>query len=326
MARSRCPSQAARCGIDVARGVLLLALLTVPGGCARLRSQVALRSSECTQLCEESRLAREQGRLSQADELLDAAVQKRPKDIETQLNLVDELWTGGRQLAAAEALAKIVAERPDDAPLALRLAQMEADIGRTEAAQTALATAMRLDPEHPEALRLKGRLEEQRGDEAAALATYHHLLRIAPDDFQAQVRLATLHQRRGQPDRAAPLLRAALEHPAAPVAQRPDIEWQLGLVYAQLERWHDAVPAMDGSIRQRRATAEDWYRLAYVQSQIGQQETAYGSLSQALQIEPQHVAARDLARQMKLGTDSTMTAVLPAGFQPRGVQTALAPQ
>ncbi|MDZ4684437.1 MAG: tetratricopeptide repeat protein [Planctomycetaceae bacterium] len=326
MARTHHPSFAARCGTDCARSVLILMLLTVDVGCARMRSQLSRRSSECTQLCEEARLAREQGRQAQADELLDAAVRQRPKDTETQLQLIDELWTSGRQLAAAESLQRIVTERPDDAPLALRLAQMEFDIGRTEAAQSALLSVLRNDPENPEAIRLKGKLEEQRGDTAAALATYHHLLQVTPEDFDAQLRLAHLHLKRGQPDRAAPLLRAALDHTGATKAQRIDAEWQLGLAYAQMERWADSADALQSAIGSRRATAEDWYRLAYAQSQVGNQEAAFDSLSQALTAEPTHLAARDLARQIKLDTGTSPSSVLPAGFQPRtGQQTALLP-
>lgn len=326
MARPPRPSLAAGCGANFARGALVLALLMPHVGCARMRSQLSHRSSECTQLCEEARLAREQGRKTQADQLLDAAVQMRPKDAETQLQLADELWTSGRQLAAAETMQRIVAERPDDAPITLRLAQMEFEIGRTEAAQAALTTTLRMDPENPEALRLQAKLEERRGDEVAALATYHHLLRVVPEDFDAQLRLADLHLKRGQADRAAPLLRSALEHPYATAAQRAEAEWQLGLSYARMDRWADAAESLQTAARSRKCTAEDWYRVAYVQTQIGNHEAAFDSLSQTLRLEPNHLAARDLARQIKLGTGTTPSSVLPAGFQPRGgLQTALLP-
>jgi tetratricopeptide (TPR) repeat protein len=326
MARMPRPSLAADCGAEFARGVLVLTLLLPHIGCAQMRSQLSHRSSECTQLCEEARLAREQGRKAQADQLLDAAIQKRPKDTETQLQLADELWTSGRQLAAAETMQRIVAERPDDAPLALRLAQMEFEIGRTETAQSALSAALRMDPEHPEAIRLQAKLEEQRGDDAVALATYHHLLRVAPDDFDAQLRLAHLHLKRGQADRAAPLLRSALEHPYATAVQRAEAEWQLGLAYARMDRWADAAESLQTAARSRKCAAEDWYRVAYAQSQIGNHEAAFDSLSQALRLEPNHLAARDLARQIKLGTGAAPSSVLPAGFQPRGgLQTALLP-
>jgi len=309
-----------------ARGALVLALLLLHIGCARMRSQLSLRSSECTQLCEEARLAREQGRTAHADQLLDAAIQKRPKDAETQLQLADELWTSGRQLAAAETMQRIVAERPDDAPLALRLAQMESEIGRMEAAHSALTAALRMDPEHPEAIRLQAKLEEQRGDDGAALATYHHLLRVAPEDFDAQLRLAHLHLKRDQADRAAPLLRSALEHPYATAAQRAEAEWQLGLAYARMDRWTDAAESLQTAARSRKCSAEDWYRVAYTQSQVGNHDAAFESLSQALRQEPNHLAARDLARQIRLGTGAVPSSVLPAGFQPKsGVQTALLP-
>lgn len=314
------------CSGNGARGLLVLALL-LTAGCAQMRSRMSHRSEECTQLCEEARLARERGLNEQAEQLLDAAVRQRPKDTETQLQLAEELWNGGRPLAAADILQRIVSEHPDDAPLALRLAQMELEIGRTEAAQAALQTALRSDPEHPEAIRLKAKLEERRGDTDAALATYHHLLQVLPGDLDAQLRLAAVHLQRGQADRAAPLLRGAMEHPAATRAQRAAAEWQLGLAYAQLERWTDAAAVMQSALRSHPATAEDWYRVAYVQARVGRQEAAYASISQALALEPGHLAARDLARQIKLGDGAVPSAVVPAGFQPQpGVQTAQRPQ
>jgi tetratricopeptide (TPR) repeat protein len=314
------------CGSNCARTAVLLALLVVGSGCSQMRAQLARRSSECTQLCEEARQAREQGQQQQAEQLLDAAVRRRPRDAETQLHLAEELWTGGRPLAAADMLQTLVAQRPDDAPLALRLAQMEFEIGRIDAAVTALQTSLQNDPEHPDAIRLKARMDERRGDTVAALAAYHRLLQVAPDDVDARMRLAVLHLERDAADRAAPLLREAMEHPAATRAQRAEAEWQLGLAYARLERWTDASAALQAALQTRPATAEDWYQVAYVQSRIGQQEAAFASLSQALTIEPGHLSARDLARQIKLGSGLPPSSVVPAGFQPRpGVQTALRP-
>jgi|GEM_PF-6455419 len=50
---------------------------------------------------------------------------------------------------------------------------------------------------------------------------------------------------------------------------------------------------------------------------MGNQEAAFTSLSQALKLEPQHLAALDLSRQIKLHESQPLTAVIPVGFAPQ---------
>ncbi len=293
---------------------LALVLILCCHGCAGLRSRLAHRSEECNLLCEEARQAREEGRDNHADKLLDAAVRQRPTDTQTRLDLAEELWSGGRQIAAADVVARMVAERPDDAPAALRLARMEFEIGRTAAAEAALRLAMINDPENPEALRLKAELAERRGDWDGALAIYHQLVQITPDDLSAHLAMASVHVRRGQSDCAAPILRAVVHHSQATPEQCRAAQWQLGMSYAQADRWSDAVASLESSLQYGSATAEDWYRVAYAQARVGDQEAAYASISRALQLSPNHGGALELARSIKLGAEAPLTAVVPAGF------------
>jgi tetratricopeptide (TPR) repeat protein len=304
--------------------LLALAVGVPLGGCASVRNRLAHRSEECTQLCDQARQAREEGREGQADELLQAALKRRPTDSQTQLELAEELWSSGRQLAAADVVAKIVAERPDDAGAALRLAKMEYEIGRTAAAESALRLAMLNDPENPDALRLKAEMAQKRGDADTALATYLQLAQIVPDDLDAQLAMATIYIRRGHADRAAPVLRTVLQHPQATRPQRHDAEWQLGICYAQAERWHDAADALQNAIAHGQPTADDWYRVAYAQSRSGDRSGAQGSLGQALALSPNHLGALDLARTIEAGPSAAAEAVVPVGFAP-GLPTATGP-
>lgn len=295
-------------------GLVFLVSAAAGPGCSGLRARLAHRSAECNQLCEESRLAREAGQDIHADKLLDAAIRQRPTDTQTRLDLAEELWSSGRQIAAADVVARMVAERPDDAPAALRLARMEFEIGRTAAAEAALRLAMINDPENPEAVRLKAELAERRGDWDGALATYQQLMQLVPDDLNASLAMASVHVRRGQSDRAAPILRAVVHHPQATAQQRRAAEWQLGMSYAQADRWSDAVASLESAMHYGNATAEDWYRVAYAQARVGDQAAAYASISRALQLSPNHGGALELARSIRLGDDAPLTAVVPAGF------------
>lgn len=290
-------------------------------GCAGLRNRLAVRSAECSQLCEKSRQARQQGLDEKANELLDAAVRQRPSDSETQLSLAEELWSSGRQIAAADVVARMVAERPDDAPAALRLARMEFEIGRIAAAESALRLAMLNDPENPEGLRLKAELAARHQNWDTAIATYQQLVQQLPDDLNAQLALAEVHIQRGQPDRAAPIYRRVLSHPMASLDQKSQAEWQLGISYAQADRWSDAARCLEHALASRPGKPDDWYRLAYAQAKIGQEEAAYASLSRALEIAPGHVAALELARTIKLGQGTDLSGIVPAGFSLRTAAT-----
>lgn len=294
-------------------GFLILVCLS---GCASIRQRLLMRSAECSKLCEQARSARDAGRTGDADQLLGAALRRRPNDTETRLQLAEELWSSGRQLAAAEEVELVLAESPRDTGAWLRLGQMQLEIGRTEAAWQAVQNALRQEPDCPAGLRLKAQLEERRGDPDAALATYHRLVQAFPDDLPAHLALAELHLRRGQPDRAAPLLRTASQHPGATPSQREEANWQLGSAYAQSGRWSDAAEVLTEAIVQRGETsADDWYRVAYVQSKAGNADAAAQSVSRALQSEPAHKAALDLARQLAAMPSANVSAIVPAGFR-----------
>ncbi|HET6425876.1 MAG TPA: tetratricopeptide repeat protein [Planctomycetaceae bacterium] len=283
-------------------------------GCASVRSRLSHRAAECSQLCEESRSARDAGRKDQAEQYLDAAIRRRPRDADTQLQLAEELWSSGRQLAAAEEVTKVLESSPNDIHAAVRLAQMQLEIGRTEAAYQAAQLAVRIDPACPEALRMKAILEERRGDTDAALTAALRLVDASPDDVEAVLQLAMLYRRRGQPNRAAPLLRSARQHSLATLEQREEAGWQLGLAYADSQRWADAQAAMHPVVHERATmTAEDWYQYALVESQCGHAEQAVAAAHQALVQQPKHPAANELARKLEMA--GTRTAVLPAGFQ-----------
>ncbi len=306
-----------RCGVASVHlalaGILVMAAVS---GCASIRQRLSHRSSECSQLCEEARSARDAGRTEDAENYLNAALRRRPTDDDTRMQLAEELWSSGRQLAAAEEVERLLADSPTDVQAAIRLTQMQLEIGRTEAAYQALQLALRHEPELPEVLRLKAILEERRGDTDAALETSLRLVRSSPDDVEALLRLAVLYRRRGQPERAAPLLRSASQCSLATSEQRQEAEWQLGLAYADSHRWTDAHEVMSGVVKERsRMTAEDWYQFAQVESQCSHADQANHAVRQALALQPKHPRARALARSLDAPAMSA-SAVVPAGFQP----------
>ncbi len=303
-------------GRYITLAVVSVGLTAMATGCASVRQHLSHRSSECSQLCEEARSARDAGRTDDANQYLDAAMRRRPTDDETRLQLAEELWHSGRQLAAADEVERILAASPGDLQAAIRLTQMQLEIGRTEAAYQALQLALRQEPDLPEVLRLKSILEERRGDLDAALATSVRLVHTTPEDLEAHLRLAVLYRRRGQPDRAAPLLRSASQCPLATAEQKQEAAWQLGLAYADCQRWTDAHDVMSGVIKQGpKLTAEDWYQFAQVEAQCSHPDAANRAVKEALALQPRHPRALALSQRLD-GPAVSQTAILPAGFQP----------
>jgi tetratricopeptide (TPR) repeat protein len=288
-------------------------LLGTASGCGWVRPWLAHRSAECHHLCDESREARTQGRLAEADSYLNAALRRRPQDHETRLHLAEELWSSGRQLAAAEVLEKLIQEAPDDAQVALRLAEMEVEIGRTQAARNAIELAFRIDPEHTGVLRLKAQLELRQGDADAAQATYHRLVQAAPDDLGAVLSLAELQLRRGHPDRAAPQLRSVVEHPFVTIDQRAAAHRLLGDSYSASGRWGDAADCLWCALQQcAEPSAEDWFRLATLQARCGQSQAALSSATQSLRQQPDHAGALQLVQHLQIGPQPAE--IVPADF------------
>lgn len=299
----------------VVRSGLAVLICVQLSGCAWVRHRLANRSEECSQLCDRARNARDEGRVEESNHYLNAAVRQRPADYDTRRMLIEELWSNGRQLAAANELEELLISSPDDAAAALRLAQMQLEIGRTEAARTAIETAARLEPENPEVIRLLARVAERSGKPDAAIAAYLRIVRNDPQDVAAHLALAELYLRRGQPDRAAPVLRTVSQHGQATVEQRQAADWQLGAAYAQTGRWNDAADVLTLAVCERPATtADEWYRVAYAQSRAGRMNDSIHSAQQALALDPQHLAAAELARGSGPATAQSGS-VLPAGFR-----------
>ena len=110
------------------------------------------------------------------------------------------------------------------------------------------------------------------------------------------------------------MLRSIAQHSYATPQQRMKAEWQLGISYAQTDRWHDAADSLERAVAGTSATSEQWYQIAYAQARIGQQERAYASISRALEATPNHPGALELARSIKLGDGQSLSSVVPAGF------------
>lgn len=310
------PESSAVASPAVRMGVCLVwsfAVLVVPG-CAWMQGKAQQRTAECEELCSQADIARDAGRIARADELLNRAIKKSPRDREVQRQLAETLWGVGRQRESFEILTQLTEEHPRDVPLAALLAERLAELGRYDEALARLQPALSADPTSTRALELKAQIEMALGNHDAALATYQRLSQQEASQAEALLQMGSIYLRRGQPDRAAPLFRSIVMHPRATKSQIIESRWRLGVAYAQSERWHDAAVELASVAQDREMSADDWHCVAYAQFRSGDLENAQTSLGHALGLDPQHGPALKLAGVVTPQEQSSEP-LLPAGYE-----------
>ena len=278
-------------------------------GCQAILNRASRRSAECQALCAQAREAREAGNDVRANEFLNAALRQQPSDVETRRKLAETMWKNGRQVEAVAQFAALREQYPDDARLASNLAMMQWETNQRLAASKTAIDALSLDSRAEEAWLVKARAENERGDLDDALASYLRLIQIAPGDLTALVELGELHLKRGHPERACPLFRTALADPHATAQQKIETEWLLGIAYAKIERWSEAVEVLDRLILVRDSTPDDWCFLGWTRMQGGDLAGAESALHHAEQIDPDSLAVRRFTRQFTAATHP------PANFE-----------
>jgi tetratricopeptide (TPR) repeat protein len=279
-----------------------------------MRVHAQHRSDECERLCTQADVARDAGSLARADELIDRALKKSPRDRDVRRQLAESLWNVGRQRESLDILTQLALDHPRDVSLATLLAERLEELGRLDEALERLQPALSADPTAVAALELKARIEMAQGRHDDALATYQRLAQLEPSQVQALLEMGTIHVRRGQSDRAAPLFRSILIHPRATKDQLAQARWQLGVAYAQSERWADAAVQLALAAPDREMSADDWHNVAYAQYRSGDLAAAQVSLSHALGLEPGHPLASKLTAVVMHASKSNEPLV-PAAYE-----------
>jgi tetratricopeptide (TPR) repeat protein len=289
-------------------------LFSCQPGCQALQKRALRRSAQCEALCAQARAAREAGNTDQANECLNAAIRQHPSDLETRRQLGETMWNSGRKVEALQEFTALRELYPNDARLASRLAVMEWESNQRLAASKTAIDALSLDPQSKEAWLIRARAEAERGELDDALASYLRLSQIVPNDLNVQLELGELHLKRGHPDRACPLFRAAMIQPHATPQQKVDAEWRLAIAYAKCDRLAESTEIMERLIVQRQSTADDWCFLGWTRMQSGDVAGAQAALKQAEEVEPDSLAVRRFSRQLRASSQSAShhQAVTPA--------------
>lgn len=295
----------------------LIGAVVMPG-CAWVRAQAQHRSEECERLCSQADQAQEAGRVAQADQLLDRAMKKSPRDLEVQRQLTDSLWQVGRYRESLDLLTRLAEEHPHDRRLSMTLAERHAELEQYDAALGWLQPALKTEPVSPGALKLKATIESAQGRDDAALFTYQKLSQLDGRQAEAQLQMGRLYLQRGQPERAAPLLRSVLALPQVTNEEQLAAQWTLGQAYAQMERWSDAAVQLAAAAPHREMSSDDWHAVAYAQFRRGDLSKARAALNHALTLDPRHAASQELTSALWTADpdgSAAEGALQPAGYE-----------
>jgi tetratricopeptide (TPR) repeat protein len=151
---------------------------------------------------------------------------------EMLLRLVHDGHAAAAEFGTAAALA------PADPAMRTNLAEAQLLAGNTATARDSARKALELDPLRPAAMRVFAEAAMQERDYSAAIPVLEKLLASGKNDIAAQVLLGTAYARTRSADRAARLLRAALDlgYPD----ERGTVHYVLGTALRQLGREEEA--------------------------------------------------------------------------------------
>jgi predicted O-linked N-acetylglucosamine transferase (SPINDLY family) len=260
----------------------------------------------------------QQGRNSEALELMDTALNLRPNTPEILSNLGNVLKAEGRLAEALGRYDQALAAKPDYVAAWNKRALVLLDQGRVDEALESAAKALALQPNHPEALNTRGMLLAGLGRQDEALSSYDRALALVPDfpDILNN-RALTLKTLRRHDQALASAERA--------LAVQPDFAeaWNnRGIILFELKRLGDALASYDQALALRpdyaeafnnRATAlfslkrfadsladcdralglhagfaDALYNRGNALTELNRQEEALASYEQALAVDPAH--------------------------------------
>ncbi|MBA2588454.1 MAG: tetratricopeptide repeat protein [Alphaproteobacteria bacterium] len=194
----------------------------------------------------------QQGRNSEALELMGKALKLRPNAPEVLSNYGNVLKTEGRFAEALASYDKALAAKPDYVATLAKRAMVLRDLGRLEAGLESVGRALAIQPDFVEALNTSGVIlaELKRGDEA--LASYDRALALAPNFPDSLNNRALLLKELKRPEDAlADVERALTVHGGFAEA------WNnRGIILFDLKRMGDALDSYDRALDLRPNYAE----------------------------------------------------------------------
>lgn len=301
--------------------------LTAGSGCAYWR-QCFVKSGHAQALYCRALEHGKQGDPNAAVECLREALAANPHDVDARWELAKQLIEAGQTDAAITELTYLVEHHPDDSRAFVQLAQMLHERGRLKVAEQLIELALRVDGHCEEALLLRGRIAEQQQEWDAALETYHQLLTLQPQHVTARLQIAAVYEARQEPETAAALLRETLQKTSLTTPQQAHVHGRLGRLYADLNRWPEAVHELALAGPERATDPALQYELAYARFRMGDVANCQADLAQLLSRVPDHPAGRQLQRAcgLSVSPESMLAGAPPTTPRSPYQQTGFTPE
>jgi tetratricopeptide (TPR) repeat protein len=172
---------------------------------------LAMRSDSSATVDEAIRLS-EAGNLTAAVELLSAALEKSPGEVQLSLTLAQVYVRSDKLAEALRVLKAAQAAAPQNAEICFRIGVVRYLREEFAVAVDAFTQAIQLKPDHWMALTNLGHCYQQLKDPGAAIHAFQQALQIAPENHNARINLAKILLQTGQQDQAKQHLQKVLEH------------------------------------------------------------------------------------------------------------------
>jgi tetratricopeptide (TPR) repeat protein len=237
--------------------------------------------------------ALERGQATEAEDMLSKAVHACPTDQDARRYYAETLWLRNARAEAIVQMEEACRIGPEDTALRVRLAEMYLAAGRTELARQSIEKAVNENPKLAAAWAIRGRVMRAEGDLHQALADYQRALGFAPDDRQVMAEEADLYRQLHQPQRALETLQS-LADTFSPGEEPQQVMYDEGLAYMALARYDEARQIFTAALERDRPNPELLCRLGEAQWLSGHEGEALATARQALDLDPQNPAGRQL--------------------------------
>jgi tetratricopeptide (TPR) repeat protein len=290
---------AARAAAHLGVAIALCCVLLMQTGCAAFgrRGAVPEEVAASRELSRQGIAAMEHGEWPKAEELLRQAVEGSPEDPHSRRYLAEILWRRGAKDEAMRQMNAAVRIDPVEATLSARAGELSLEAGAIDEALKHAEQAIRVDPNLAGAWALRGRVFRKSNQADRAMSDFQRALDLEPQNAQILFDVAAMYRQRGQSARALATLHQLLD--TLPPGDEPQAVLYLeGVVLVELGRPHRAIDSLAAAARRNPPNAEVYYRLAQAYSGAGQHAEAFVAARQALSLDANHVASRELLVQL----------------------------
>lgn len=197
-----------------------------------------------------------------------------PGSPETRLVEARSLMEAGNPLGSIGMLQPLLSSRPELAEAWYVEGRAQDQLHDTRRAEESFTRAIRIDPRWAMFYRERAQVELQTGALAEAERDARHALELAPgDDIGALVLASVLLDGDPSPERIQEVV-GILRRVPVTSSQAGAVQRQLGRAYGMLDRWKDAVPALEAAVGLTPGDPGIWYALAQAYQRTGDPRAA----------------------------------------------------